>query len=153
MSEKPAELGISFPCSRSELGNRLGALLALFPSRAAAAKVAEKSVDQLKLYEKGATGVPFEVIARLALDQGVSLDWLASGQGEMKSSDRTASSGGYNAQLMQDCVQAVEELLDEHGLELAPDKKGRLVVVLYEFSIASGQVDRKSARAMIGLAA
>lgn len=151
MSEKDEKVGNAIPSSRLELGIRMGQLLALFPSRAEAGKVAGKSVDQLKLYEKGQTAAPFEVLARLAADRGVSLDWLASGTGAMYGG--SAASGGLDRLLLQNCAQAIEEVLAERRLDLPPAKKARILVVFYEYSLRTGQVDRKTAGDMIEVAA
>lgn len=58
---------------------RLETVIDLFDTRKSAAEVAGKSVDQLQAYLKGRSAVPFEAIARLCADKGVSLDWLAFG--------------------------------------------------------------------------
>lgn len=33
---------------------------------------------------------------------------------------------------MQDCIAAVEELLDELGKTLSPERKGRLITLVYD---------------------
>jgi phage repressor protein C with HTH and peptisase S24 domain len=65
-----------------ELGERIRWLLDRFGSRAAAAEIAGVTAEHLASYIAGRAKPPFELIARLARVQNVSLDWLASGEGE-----------------------------------------------------------------------
>lgn len=67
---------------RTSFGERLAALLDRFGSRGAASTVARVNPDQLAKYVKGDAKPPFEVVARLAEPHNVSLDWLATGQGQ-----------------------------------------------------------------------
>lgn len=67
---------------RMELGERIRWLLDRFGSRAAAAETAGVTPEHLASYIAGRAKPPFELIARLARVQNVSLDWLASGEGE-----------------------------------------------------------------------
>lgn len=71
------------PSSTSEVGRRLGAIVSLYPSKKAAADMAGVSPDQLARYIKGQNQAPFEVLSRVALKQGVDLNWLATGEGQM----------------------------------------------------------------------
>ncbi len=67
---------------RMELGERIRWLLDQFETRAVAAEVAGVTPEHLASYIAGRAKPPFELIARLARAKGVSLDWLASGEGE-----------------------------------------------------------------------
>lgn len=67
---------------RMELGERIRWLLDRFGSRTAAAETAGVTPEHLASYIAGRAKPPFELIARLARVQNVSLDWLASGEGE-----------------------------------------------------------------------
>ena len=66
------------------LGPRLAMVVRLYKSRKYAAEVAGISVDQLSAYERESNEPRFSVLARLASNVGVSLDWLATGKGEMR---------------------------------------------------------------------
>lgn len=65
-------------------------LLGMFDSRVEASEVAGVTPEQLGRYLAGARGkggtakVPFDVLQRLALKKGVSLDWLATGEGQQQ---------------------------------------------------------------------
>jgi len=75
---------ISVPTLISNLGSRISKVLDLYPDRTSAAEAAGKSTDQLIAYAKGTSRPPFETLARLASPHGISLDWLATGQGPMR---------------------------------------------------------------------
>jgi len=66
-----------------ELGRRLTQVLDLFKTRKRAAEIAERSVDMLAKYEKGAVEPPFSGLARLCLAAGVRMEWLATGEKPM----------------------------------------------------------------------
>lgn len=75
--------GCDHPTYATEVGCRLGTVISLYPTKKAAADMAGISPDQLTRYVKGQNAAPFEVLARLAGAKGVSLDWLATGEGTM----------------------------------------------------------------------
>jgi phage repressor protein C with HTH and peptisase S24 domain len=68
---------------RTTFGQRLRAVADLFATRIEAADSAGVVPEQLQKYIRGMVKPPFEVIQRLAAAKSVSLDWLASGEGEM----------------------------------------------------------------------
>ena len=67
---------------RVELGERVRWLLDLFESRSESAEIAGVTPEHLASYIAGRAKPPFELIGRLARAKGVSLDWIATGQGE-----------------------------------------------------------------------
>lgn len=75
------------------LPDRIVQLLDLYPTRRAAAVAAGVSTDQITRYAQGRSAPPFEVMARLAKGPGISLDWLATGQGDMRRSAGAADRG------------------------------------------------------------
>lgn len=64
-----------------ELGTRLRRVLELYPSLKSAAAAAGRSDDQIANYLSGRSSPTFEAMARLVRGKGVSLDWLATGEG------------------------------------------------------------------------
>lgn len=72
------------PSGLDVLPDRIAQLLDLFPTRRLASITAQVSTDQLARYVGGRSSPPFEVLARLALEKGVSLDWLCTGAGDMR---------------------------------------------------------------------
>jgi phage repressor protein C with HTH and peptisase S24 domain len=66
---------------RIELGERIRFLLDQFATRVEAAEIAAVTPEHLASYIAGRAKPPFELIARLARAKGISLDWLATGEG------------------------------------------------------------------------
>jgi len=66
---------------RMELGVRIHWLLGLFENRQEAADIAGVTPEHLASYIRGSAKPPFELLNRLASAKGVSLDWLATGEG------------------------------------------------------------------------
>jgi transcriptional regulator with XRE-family HTH domain len=66
---------------RLEFGERMRHLLDLYDSRPDAAEVAGVTPEHLASYLSGKTKPPFELVGRLAKDRGVSLEWMATGEG------------------------------------------------------------------------
>jgi transcriptional regulator with XRE-family HTH domain len=56
-------------------------VLDAFQTRAEAAAVAGVGANQLARYLRGEAEPTFDIVARLAADRGVSLNWLANGEG------------------------------------------------------------------------
>ncbi len=74
----------SVPPYINEVGKRLSSVISLYKSKKDAANVSGVSAEQLGRYVKGQSSPPFEVLARLASEKNISLDWLASGGGPMR---------------------------------------------------------------------
>ena len=74
----------------SGLGDRISAVADLYGTRRNAALAAGSSEDMLQAYIKGTSKVPLGRMAALCLGQGISLDWLATGQGQWAIRDRSS---------------------------------------------------------------
>ena len=70
------------------LQERISAVVRLHGGRAAAARAAGISPDQLSRYVQGRSSPGFGTVARMAEGPGVSLDWLWSGSGPMFRANR-----------------------------------------------------------------
>src|SRR3990172_5937509 len=79
----------SHPTSPAKVGWRIAEVAELFGTQKEAAAVAGVSLETLDRYKKSETGLKFDPIVRLTAAKGVSLDWLATGEGPMLQSDRT----------------------------------------------------------------
>lgn len=62
---------------------RVNELIALFPTRIRASQVSGLSRSQINRYLSHGATYSFEPLALMAIDRGVSLDWLATGKGNM----------------------------------------------------------------------
>jgi hypothetical protein len=77
---------------RLELGERIRYLLDMFDSRPDAAAIAGVTPEHLASYIGGRAKPPFELIGRLAQAKGISLEWLATGEGHSRLGE---AEGGY----------------------------------------------------------
>ena len=66
-----------------DVGNRLREAEAHFKNRARAAETAGVSKSTFQRWENGESDPSFSGLARIAAETGVSLDWLATGKGDM----------------------------------------------------------------------
>lgn len=82
-SEPGASSDSQVPIPGKKLGDRIEAVADLLGTRINAAFVAGVSVDMLAKYIAGTSRPRFDAMVRLAAAAGVSLDWLATGEGEM----------------------------------------------------------------------
>lgn len=81
----------SVPIDEEEIGTRIRAVADRYPSRQAAADAAGVSLISLRRYINGEVHPPFATLARLALPQGVSLHWLATGEGDWQAGSPAAA--------------------------------------------------------------
>lgn len=159
------QLDAERPTSLIELGRRISAVVKRYQSVKLAAESAGKSPDQIAAYRKGENEPSFLVMARLADRASVSLDWLATGEGEMlldltahqrmattkrvmdlerelaalRSQTRT-----WDRDLLRTCGVAVVELLEELGKELSPEALLDLILAVYDLQIAQREEGRES---------
>ncbi len=85
------------------------------------AAACEVGISTWQNYEAGTSQPGPAVLARLVA-MGVSSDWLLTGR----------PPGDADEQLLQDVVANLETVLAERNLMLPPEKKGRLVALLYQ---------------------
>lgn len=82
-SEPGVDLSNSAPFPSAGIGTRIEAIIELYESRKQAAVTAGVSLSSLHRWTRE-EGVPaFDSLARLAMPKGVSLDWVATGLGNM----------------------------------------------------------------------
>lgn len=136
----PGEVETTVDGSTHELATRILAVVERYPSRTAAAEAARLSTDQLARQIKGQNRPFFDTVARLCAGQGVSLDWVATGQGPMLRGDLvdrdTAEALAGPVEpideiLLANLVHGLAAFLADRELELAPRDHARLVVLLY----------------------
>lgn len=128
----------SVPSSTSELGTRITAVADLYKDRKSAAIAGGISTDQLARYMRGENQPTFLVAAKMALPVRVSLDWLATGEGEM----RKQPVSPVNTDLLEAAELAVHRFMEEEGVTAPPEKIARLVVVLYTYGEAKGMIKK-----------
>lgn len=115
---------------RDGLAQRIAAMLALFPSRKAAAIAAGKTQETITAWSRGEGLAQFLALAAVAAEAGVSLDWLAFG-GESTSREGPEESGPY---ISGDCARLAElavattlAWLAENDIDLTGPMLARLI--------------------------
>ncbi|HEC90928.1 MAG TPA: hypothetical protein ENI55_04600 [Alphaproteobacteria bacterium] len=142
------EVKNSVSSSVHKLESRIEDVLALYPTRKSAAKVAKVSAEQLSRYAKGLNVPPFDVLARLAHGVNVCLDWLAAGEGSMWRQDREAAAE-INQELLQMIVEETEIYLDECNLNWTPEKKARVIIAGYDMMLEERGAGEKTKSAVM----
>ena len=130
-------------------------------TRKDAAAVAGVSTDTLQRYIREEVQPSFEPLARMAITAGVSMEWLATGEGAMQpdeTRDRVLPPSvrrlEEDVDLLQDVIEVTDELLEEHRIRLTPAKRARVYRLLFE--LCSGDetqaIDRDKVVQLIRLA-
>lgn len=93
--------------------------------------------------------VPDGSLAKVAERTGVRLEWLKTGEGEMR-----AQAAALDPETLQAVIEAVEEHLQSNKQQMAPAKKAELIVTLYEMfsEDENKQIDKKTVAKLIRLA-
>ena len=96
--------------------------------------------------------IPEGSLKRASIACNVNLEWLLSGEGEMRPDEATDKAADLKT--LRAVVEAVEEHLQGEGKNLAPAKKAELIAMLYEMFAEeeNRQVDKKTVAKLIRLA-
>lgn len=113
------------PSSLSELGRRFSAVLDRFKTRQEAARVADRSTDQLGKYAKGMTEPPFQPLMRLCAAAGVRAEWLAFNTGDMLVSGQAPELSKTATQSHSQPVRPNNATLDRELLDKAFEMVGQ----------------------------
>lgn len=144
------DLGRDRPGYDEELGLRISVVVDLYDAKNMAAEAANVTWKQLARYLRGLNQPAFVTLAKLCAPKGVSLDWLATGEGPMLVRDRMSQSASeieralgadevpLNDGLLANVVEGLETWLAAE--DLAPDwgVKARLISVLYRLMAMRG---------------
>lgn len=127
----------------SGIGDRINEISRRAGGKRRLAEMAGLSESQLHRITSGESQAKIENVAAMAINCGVSIDWLATGRGAAGTqgvAEHAALYQGASA-LLRDVLIAVEKILEEHALPMAPEKKAEMILLLYDFSQAKGKVD------------
>lgn len=90
-----------------------------------------------------------DVLTRLRQDWRVDINWLLTGE------DASAPVSELNPAALAGAIAAIEELLHRRAMKLAPDKKGKLVALVYAQMTKAGgdgRLERGMLDALLDLA-
>jgi transcriptional regulator with XRE-family HTH domain len=136
------------PTAAPELQLRLAALIDRFPSRQAAARIAGKSDDQIIAYAKGRASPTFETVLRLARSQGISLDWLAGGDGPMMTGLRPGFAESQHDEphrhdlmvpVLAGAIQTIDTAIQDSGQPIPVEQRAEAIARLYAGFAAASQ--------------
>lgn len=144
------------PSSLTELGCRISAVIDALKNRTKAAKVAERSTDMLAKYEKGTSEPPFMPLARMCLAADIRMEWLATGDGEMRgstpqpASGKDSQPGRPDADLLRAAAEVMERALDQAHANADAAGRAELLVAIYDM-LQSGLALEAAGRAVAGM--
>jgi hypothetical protein len=124
------------------LAFRLREVADLYASRESAAKAANVSYPQFYRYLNGATKIPLIVAMRLAEPFSISMDWIATGEGNMlgKQNDQSRPHvGGLEGKVSDH----IETCLAQNGLSISESKRIELVRTIVGMT-SEAQIDDPS---------
>lgn len=148
-----------------QAAQRIRAMIDLYPSRKIAASVAEKSEDSLANYAAGRNEPPFPVIVRLASHVGVSLHWLATGEGPMREGEQQHQTLATDQvptplddELLAACMKAIDKSLAEVGKFVGYEQRAKMISSLYndilsatpEELMRDAELEQQRRRAKVG---
>lgn len=110
------------------------------------------SKDTVGKYERGKIKPGAEVLLALREKRGVDINWLLTGEA---SAPEAGGSAPLNREALAGAIAAVEDLLAERNLTLVPDKKAKLIALVYgqlTGASADGQVRRELIGDLLDLA-
>ncbi len=96
--------------------------------------------------------MPEGSLKRASIACNVNLEWLSTGEGEMRPGEATDKAA--DLKILRAVIEAVEEQLQGEGKNLGPAKKAELIATLYEMFAEEDnkQVDKKTVARLIRLA-
>lgn len=118
---------------RSDLAQRI-ALLMNGMSGLAFAQKCGFSDSLLRKYLAGSIPGADKLVA-IARAGGVSVDWLATGEGPMRPEGREPAAPPLDEALLELAVRLLEEWLAERRLVLRPEPKAKAIAALYEIGL------------------
>lgn len=120
------------------MARRITAVVGLYKKKSEAAETAGVTTQSLRSYVSGLSEGAFSKIAKLAMEKGVSLEWLATGEGEMLLKDEERNirqkrddSHPLDVETLELAIETTEQGLESIGKTLIPSKKAELVKLVY----------------------
>lgn len=143
------------PIQSSGIGTRISAVADLYGDRKSAAAAGGISTDQLARYMRGDNQPPFIVMAKMAAQVGVSLEWIATGQGPMKKGEVAPAqpAAKISVDLLRSCIRVVNVYLSDKGLAPPEEVIAGLTAALYRYAEARGMADAEDMKEFLKLVA
>jgi transcriptional regulator with XRE-family HTH domain len=102
------------------------------------------------LTEKSEPGM--SALVSMARTAGVRIEWLATGDGPMRGKDLPpGGQGAIDREIMETTIRIIEEVFEEHDLELPPAKKAKLIMLLHDMFVQDEQKLNGAKRTIVEL--
>lgn len=140
--------------SLNDLKDRIGFAVKKIGGQKAASLALGISTRSISSYMTGDAEPKLLISKRLSELAGISLDWLATGEGlpEKDSLDEIVKDIKVDADLMAEIVKVVNEYLDSLDRELPPEKLGKIYAYLYNYCHKDEPVRRDNIISLIDIA-
>lgn len=101
------------------------------------AKLLGKGLSTIQDWESGNSRPPATTIEQICNIFGVNKAWLLTDEGEMYQDNKDAkgSSINYDPDVLEVVIEVIEEVLEFLNKTLSPDRKSRLIIKLYEYTM------------------
>jgi hypothetical protein len=107
-----------------------------FPTKAAAAKVADVSVEQLNRWSAGDVKVPVDALWRLAEAANIDFCWLWSGTGSREVTVLRPAGRVLHEPALRDVLTVLARVMAD-GVVFGPDRFAELVLQLHDHVVQS----------------
>ena len=111
------------------------------------AEAANMPLSSLKVYLSGKKRPGFDALAAIVKTSGVSADWLLTGEEKDLSKLSTPDFA-----MLEQIIEGVEEFLEQRRRTLPPQKKAKVIALLYEHFYGEGEVDATYLTSMVRVA-
>ena len=114
-------------------------------SQEAAASALGFPVSSYQRYELGTRGPRTDAMEAF-VRAGINANWLLTGEGPMRLADLADATRGpdtLDRERMSLAIQTIEEGLQEARLMVRPEKKGRLLLAIYDYLEEEGVTEEK----------
>ena len=88
-------------------------------------------IDTLRKYESDKRAPGSEALLSMCR-AGANINWLLTGEGPILLRNISVGTGSTNAELLTTIIDSIEQVLDDHDLEMTPRKKAEVIVGVYE---------------------
>jgi phage repressor protein C with HTH and peptisase S24 domain len=124
---------------RSGVGNRLREVEKRFANREAAARAAGVAKSTLQSWIEGKSDPSFIGLVRLSQATDCDLNWLATGEGNMRAGQSgTTDAAPLDEKMLAAAIDLIETWLAQNRRKMEPAKKAQVIVMAYEILTESG---------------
>ncbi|TSK08570.1 MAG: bacteriophage CI repressor [Geobacter sp.] len=119
------------------------------------AQKCEMPESLLRKYLSGVTLPGLDKLVAITKTAGVSINWLATGEGPVRSNELQKDRVGVDEELLEAAIEISEELLETLGKRGTPKQKTQLIMALYDLANEreDHKIDRPTALRLVKLMA